>query len=159
MDYKISVIIPTYNAEDYLLEAVESVKNQTISFDKIELVLVDDNSNDSTKSILRQLSEENENIKSIFLEGNSGTASKPRNEGIKNASSPYIMFLDNDDVLYSKMCEVMYDAIDSNGVDVVSCRYNIDSGKSSKSPYSFLDNFNPKKFKDFKGKYPEKFVY
>ena len=53
----------------------------------------------------------------------------------------------------------MYDAIDSNGVDVVSCRYNIGSGKSSKSPYSFLDNFNPKKFKDFNGKYENGKIY
>ena len=83
MEYKIGVIIPTYNAEDYLLEAVESVKKQTIGFEHIELILVDDNSNDSTKSILKDLSDENENIKSIFLDGNSGTASKPRNEGIK----------------------------------------------------------------------------
>ena len=159
MDYKISVIIPTYNAENYLLEAVESVKNQTFGFENIELILVDDNSNDNTKSILKQLSEENENIKSIFLDGNSGTASRPRNEGIKNASSPYIMFLDNDDVLYPQMCEVMYNTIDSNGADVVSCRYNIDSEKSSKTPYSFLDNFDSKKFKEFKGKYENQTIF
>lgn len=67
MNYKLSVIIPTYNAEDYLLEAVESVKKQTLGFENIELILVDDNSNDSTKEILTNLSSEYENIKSIFF--------------------------------------------------------------------------------------------
>ena len=49
MDYKISVIIPTYNAEKYLMDAVDSVINQTIGFENIELLLIDDNSNDGTK--------------------------------------------------------------------------------------------------------------
>lgn len=159
MDYKISVIIPTYNAENYILDAVKSVKNQTIGFDNIELILVDDNSNDNTKSILKRLSEENSNINAIFLDDNSGTASKPRNEGVRNANSPYIMFLDNDDVFYPQICEVMFNTIDSNNVDVVSCRYNIESENSSASPKSFLDNFNPKKFNDFKGIYKNKEIH
>lgn len=148
MNYKISVIIPTYNAEDYLLDAVESIKNQTLGFENIELILVDDNSSDNTKTILKDLNQSYENIKSIFLEGNSGTASQPRNLGIDNASSDYIMFLDNDDIYYPKMCEEMYNTIHDNNVDVVSCRYDI----NTKRPNSFLDNFNPKKY-EFKGKY------
>ena len=148
MNYKLSIIIPTYNAENYLLEAINSIKNQTIGFDNIEIILVDDNSSDNTKAILKELSQEHENIKSVFLNDNSGTASQPRNVGIENASSPYIMFLDNDDIYYPKMCEEMYNAINDNDVDVVSCRYDI----NSKIPNSFLDNFNPEKY-DFKGKY------
>ena len=148
MSYKLSIIIPTYNAENYLLEAINSIKNQTIGFDNIEIILVDDNSSDNTKAILKELSQEHENIKSVFLNDNSGTASQPRNVGIENASSPYIMFLDNDDIYYPKMCEEMYNAINDNDVDVVSCRYDI----NSKIPNSFLDNLNPEKY-DFKGKY------
>ena len=78
MNCKLTVIIPTYNAEDHILESVHSVKEQSFGFENIELILVDDNSKDSTKSILKELSEKHENIKSIFLEENSGTASKPR---------------------------------------------------------------------------------
>ena len=148
MNYKLSIIIPTYNAENYLLEAINSIKNQSFGFENIEIILVDDNSSDNTKTILKELSQENENVKSIFLNDNSGTASQPRNVGIENASSPYIMFLDNDDIYYPKMCEEMYNAINDNGVDVVSCRYDI----NSEIPKSFLDNFNPEKY-DFKGKY------
>ena len=155
MNPKISIIIPTYNAEDYLLEAVDSIRNQTIGFENIELILVDDNSSDSTKSLLKELSQDYENIKTIFLEGNSGTASRPRNEGIKNASSDYVMFLDNDDIYYHDMCEVMYEAINSYDADVASCRYHINSVNSSKTPKSFLDKFTPYEFKDFNGEYDE----
>ena len=150
MEYKISVIIPTYNAEDYLLEAVNSIRKQTIGFENIELILVDDNSNDNTKAILHELSNE-PNIKSIFLSENSGTASQPRNEGIKAATSNYIMFLDNDDIYYPQICEVMHNAIDKNNADVASCRYDI----NKKSPHSFTDDFNPKNYKNFKGIYDE----
>ena len=148
MTYKLTVIIPTYNAENYLLEAVNSIKEQSLGFENIELILVDDNSRDNTKAILNELSENYENIKSILLEENSGTASQPRNIGIENASSSYIMFLDNDDIYYPKMCEEMYNAINDNDVDVVSCRYDI----NNKVPNSFLDNFNPENH-DFKGRY------
>ena len=130
------------------MEAINSIKNQSFGFENIEIILVDDNSSDNTKTILKELSQENENVKSIFLNDNSGTASQPRNVGIENASSPYIMFLDNDDIYYPKMCEEMYNPINDNGVDVVSCRYDI----NSEIPNSFLDNFNPEKY-GFKGKY------
>ena len=49
MTYKLTVIIPTYNAENYILEAVNSIKEQSLGFENIELILVDDNSNDKTK--------------------------------------------------------------------------------------------------------------
>ena len=150
MNFKLSIIIPTYNAENYLLEAVNSIKNQTIGFENIEVLLVDDNSNDNTKNILKELDQTYENIKSIFLEDNSGTASQPRNVGVDKASSDYIMFLDNDDIYYPQMCEEMYNTIDKNNVDVVSCRYDINNNR----PNSFLDDFNPEKY-DFKGRYDE----
>ena len=64
--YKLSVIIPTYNAEKYLLGAIESVKSQTIGFENIELILVDDNSSDNTKSILEGLNAKYEMSKLFF---------------------------------------------------------------------------------------------
>ena len=120
--YKLSVIIPTYNAENYVLDAIESVKSQTIGFENIELILVDDNSSDNTKSILERLNAKYENVKTIFLEGNSGSPSKPRNIGIQNSSTDYIMFLDNDDSFCDDFCEKMYSTIRSNEAEIVTCK-------------------------------------
>lgn len=137
--YKLSIIIPTYNAENYLLEAIESVKNQTIGFENIELILVDDNSSDNTKSILKDLSEKYENVKTIFLEENSGSPSKPRNIGIENSSTDFIMFLDNDDTFCDDFCEKMYSTIISKDAEIVTCRnYDVTDGKVSKY-HSILD--------------------
>ena len=96
LKYKISVIIPTFNAEDYLLEAVDSIKNQTMGFENIEVILVDDKSSDKTPDLIKELSQKYENVKSIILEENTGTASGPRNRGIKESSANYVIFLDND---------------------------------------------------------------
>ena len=153
MKYKISVIIPTFNAEDYLLEAVESIKNQTMGFENIEVLLVDDKSSDKTPDLITELSQKYENVKSKILEENTGTASGPRNRGIKESSADYVIFLDNDDILYPEMCQKLYETIENEEADIVNCRYNIDSKNSSKSPYSFLDNFNPENYPDFKGEF------
>ena len=98
LKYKISVIIPTFNAEDYLLEAFESIKNQSMGFESIEVILVDDKSSDKTPDLIKELSKEYENVKSIILEENTGTASGPRNKGIEESSADYVIFLDNDDI-------------------------------------------------------------
>ena len=133
MNPKISVIVPTYNAEDYLINAVNSVINQTFGFENIELILVDDNSNDGTKDIIKELSEMYENINVIFLEENSGSPSKPRNIGIKKAKSEYIMFLDNDDTYCPDFCQKMYETIEQYGSDFITCRnYDNVNGKVSR---------------------------
>ena len=153
LKYKISVIIPTFNAEDYLLEAFESIKNQSMGFESIEVILVDDKSSDKTPDLIKELSKEYENVKSIILEENTGTASGPRNKGIEESSADYVIFLDNDDILYPEMCQKLYETIKNEEADIVNCRYNIDSKNSSKSPNSFLDKFNPNDYPDFKGEF------
>ena len=145
MSYKISVIIPTYNAENYLLDAVNSVKNQTIGFENIELIIVDDNSNDNTKYILNELSENHENIKTFSLENNSGSAGQPRNIGLEHTTADYIMFLDSDDRYLPNMCEVMLDTITKYDGDIVSCRFNQESDDETIVPYYYLENLNPGK--------------
>lgn len=120
----LTVIIPTFNAE-YIERVVDSVINQTIGFENIELIIVDDNSTDNTKQILENFSAKYENIKPIFLKENSGTPSKPRNIGIKNSTTDYIMFLDQDDEYTPEMCEKMYSTITKDDVDLVMCRYSI----------------------------------
>lgn len=54
-DYLISIILPTFNAEKYLRRCIDSIINQTFDFNKIELIIIDDNSTDSTKNILKNI--------------------------------------------------------------------------------------------------------
>ena len=139
MNPKISVIVPTYNAESYLMNAVNSVINQSFGFENIELILIDDNSNDGIMDILNDLSRKYENIKTIFLEENSGSPSKPRNIGIDNASCEYVMFLDNDDEYVEDFCKKMYDTIENHQCDIVTCRnYDVVKGEYQKY-HSVLD--------------------
>lgn len=120
-DYEVSIIIPIYNAKNTLERAIVSVMNQTIGFDNIELILVDDNSSDDSKEIINSFSTKHENIIPIFLQKNSGWASKPRNVGMKESSSPLIMFMDSDDEYSETMCETMVNTIKDNDCDLVSC--------------------------------------
>jgi glycosyltransferase involved in cell wall biosynthesis len=86
----VSVIIPTYNRLDFLLEAIESVQSQ--DYDHLELIVVDDGSTDGTKDKLKDME-----ITYIFIE-HSGRPGYVRNMGVKQSRGEYIAFLDSDDL-------------------------------------------------------------
>ena len=92
----ISVIIPCYNQMNYLFDAVTSILEQQIS--DLEIIIVDDGSTDISHAVLNDLKQDSR-IK-IFMQDNQGAASA-RNLGIKNATKPYLAFLDADDVWLS----------------------------------------------------------
>ncbi len=137
--YKISVIIPVYNAEEYLKNTVESVINQSMGFENIELILVDDCSTDSSRDIISNYANKFNNVVPIFAKTNHGMASYGRNVGIEKANSDYVMFLDNDDLLDLEICEKLYDLIITEDADLSCCNRVIDDGKSEVS-YSFNKN-------------------
>ena len=96
----ISIIIPVYNAEKYILETIHTIKNQT--YKNWEAIFVDDCSEDRSKKIIEeQLSTR---IKLLTLKKHSGTAIA-RNEGIKIANGKYLAFLDADDLWDNKKLE------------------------------------------------------
>lgn len=143
VDYKISMIIPTFNVEDDLKRAINSLLNQTIGFENIEVLLVDDFSTDNTRQLILDYAKQYDNIKYIFLESNSGSAGKPRNIGIKNASADYIMFLDNDDEYVPEACEILYNKILESDVNMIICSktnniYNVDD---KPEPINEIPNF------------------
>ena len=119
--YKISVIMPVYNAEEYLEDTLNSVINQTIGFENIELIIVDDCSTDNSRDILERYSEKYPNIKVIIMDKNSGCPGIPRNVGIKNATSDYIMFIDDDDEYFPEICDKLYNTIISENADIAVC--------------------------------------
>lgn len=142
-DYKISMIIPTFNVEDDLKRAIDSLLNQTIGFKNIEVLLVDDFSTDKTRQVILDYASEYNNIKYIFLDSNSGSAGKPRNIGIKNASADYIMFLDNDDEYVPEACKILYEKIIESDVNMIICSKtnNIYSVKDKPKPITDNPNF------------------
>ena len=89
----ISIIIPVYNVEAYIAECIESVLNQ--SYRNLELILVDDGSQDNSAKICREYSLNDSRIK--FLQKENGGASDARNLGLENAKGEYVTFLDSDD--------------------------------------------------------------
>ena len=127
-EYLISIISPIYNAEKYLHNTIDSIINQTIGFENLELILVDDKSTDGTKKIIEEYASKYKNIKPIFQEKNSGFPGVGRNKGLDIATSDYIMFIDADDEYEIDACERLYMTITKNECDLVKFKYKqIDS--------------------------------
>lgn len=91
----ISVVIPAYNVESCINRSVSSVLNQ--SFDDLEVIIIDDGSNDRTPSICDELAKKDHRVK-VLHQKNSGV-SEARNVGIRHSLGKYIFFLDADDWL------------------------------------------------------------
>lgn len=105
-DVKLSIIIPVYNAEEFLNKCVESVLNQTHS--NFELILVDDGSKDRSLELCKDFSKKDNRVK-VFTQLNSGQ-SKARNLGLDNATGEYIAFVDSDDWVDSDYFELLLKA-------------------------------------------------
>lgn len=112
--YKITIIVPTYNVELYIQEAIDSIFNQTMPFADIQVIIVDDYSDDKTLEIVNSKYSQYENVEVIRLNQSSGAAGKPRNIGIKHAKGKYIMFLDPDDLFEKDALETLYKEINEN---------------------------------------------
>lgn len=120
MDYKISVIIPVYNVENYLENTLGSIISQSIGFENLEIILIDDKSTDNSAKIIKNYMKKYDNIKGIFLEEGSGFPGKPRNIGLNYVTSDYVMFLDSDDYLEKNACEILYNVVQEENADIVS---------------------------------------
>jgi glycosyltransferase involved in cell wall biosynthesis len=117
----VSIIIPTYNSEKYIREALESALNQT--YRNIEIIVVDDGSTDNTKEVLKHYLDR---IQYIYKK-NAGPASA-RNVGIKHAKGEYIAFLDSDDMWLPEKIELQLGVfVKDQRIGLVSCNdYEID---------------------------------
>ena len=136
----ISVIIPVYNAENYLDKTIDSVINQSLGFDNIELILIDDNSKDNSKKIIERYCDKYENIIAYYSEENHGFPGFGRNMGLKLATSEYIMFLDNDDEYDADICKNLLDAMVDIDADMASCgRVLINDISEIKDDYQWID--------------------
>ena len=125
MNYKISVIVATYNSGDFLNEFLESICSQTMGFENIEVIFVDDASTDRyTLGLLEEFSKKYSNVSAVFLDENSGFPGTSRNKGLDLASGEYVIFADHDDSYEKDAFEVMYDKIASENADFLFTNYN-----------------------------------
>lgn len=119
-DYKVSIVIATYNSTDSLIKLVDSIKEQSIGFDNIELLLVDDNStNEDTINLIQAYGADLNNCSFILLDENHDFPGAARNEGLKIASGEFIIFADHDDSYEKDAFEVLYNKAKENNADLV----------------------------------------
>lgn len=119
---KVSIIIPVYNVEKYIGECIESAIKQTLN--DIEIICVNDASTDASLSIILKYAKQDKRIKVISYETNK-SASQARKDGVLQADSEYIMFLDGDDYLERTACENLYNVISKKKVDMVHFGTNV----------------------------------
>lgn len=126
-DYKLSVVIPAYNAQKFISRCISSALASDLK--EIEVIAVDDGSTDETKDILSWY----ENMypqffKKIFKEN--GGAAEARNYGIAESKGHYIAFIDSDDMIRPDAYSTMYDSLQKTGADIAIGRlYKVDNDK------------------------------
>lgn len=112
----VSVLMPAYNAEKYIVEAIESILNQT--FTDLEFIIINDNSTDSTEKIIEAYSQKDNRIRYICNPVNLGI-SKTRNLLINEARGQYIAWLDSDDVAQEQRLQIQFSFLKENNYTMV----------------------------------------
>lgn len=132
MDKLISVIVPIYNVENYLIKCVESILNQ--SYKNLEIILVDDGSKDNCPTICDEYLKKDHRIKVIHKKN--GGLSDARNAGLKIAKGDYISFIDSDDYIDKDMYKFLVEDLIDNNADIAACNikyvYEIDGHETVK---------------------------
>lgn len=117
---KVSIIVPVYHVEKYLIRCVNSLINQTLK--EIEIILVDDGSPDACPNICDKLALQDSRIQVIHkINGGLGFA---RNSGIEMATGEFIAFVDSDDYVDLNMFDCLYTQVKSDRLDTVFCGFH-----------------------------------
>jgi len=141
---KVSVIIPVYNVERYLDRCINSVMEQ--SNIKLEILLINDGSNDSSGEICDEFARTDDRIR-VFHQKNRGVSSA-RNKGIDNATGDWICFVDADDWIEPNSIEKIINGNDEKEVDYIIARSFINrDGMTIDERYPFSNNLIGKDYK------------
>lgn len=135
--YDFSIVVAVYNSEEYIAETIESVLNQDFDFTRIQLILVDDGSTDSSLTLCEKYALTHpDNI--ILIHKTNGGASSARNVGVFFATGKYINFLDSDDKLGVNVCSEVYKFFEANQnkTDAVTIKVKIFGDKTGESWYN-----------------------
>ena len=122
-DYKVSVLISSYNYAHIIGETFESIRNQTFNFDDIEVIFVDDKSSDNSVEVIQKFVDEYDNVKLYITPEGEGGVSFSCNWSMELASADYITFVDSDDKLTPKFIESVYKEMTENDVDIVKTSF------------------------------------
>ena len=139
----ISVIIPVYNVKDYLSRCVDSVLSQT--YHNLEIWIVDDGSTDGSDRICDEYAEKDDRIKVIHKEN--GGLSEARNLALDKMSGRFIIFVDSDDYIHSKMIDRLYQYITKYDADIAACRQR----QGKENTFNKTSNEMVKSIKIFEG--------
>lgn len=137
-EYKVTMIVPIYNMEDFLAECLDSLVAQTIAPEEMEILLIDDGSPDNSIEIMEQYAAKYSNMK-ILRKENEGL-SRTRNYGIARAKGKYIMYIDADDTLSPETVKEVTDFFDKHYDEVDLVTYNeipIINGKYGQPHYRY----------------------
>jgi|GEM_PF-121104 len=119
METLISVIVPVYRTEKYLVNCIESIRKQT--YTNLEIVLVDDGSDDESGKICDDFAKKDERIK-VYHTENHGL-SHARNYGIEHSTGDYIAFVDSDDMIHERFMQYLYDLCVQHKADIAQCDF------------------------------------
>tara|TARA_B100000945_G_scaffold321092_1_gene333786 strand:- start:6386 stop:7384 length:999 start_codon:yes stop_codon:yes gene_type:complete len=137
-DPKISVLMPVYNDEEYILEAIESILNQT--YINFEFIIVNDGSTDNSLKIIQSFNDKR--IKIINNDKNRGIAYS-LNKGLDIVECKYIARIDANDVAHPTRLAVQKEYLDQNEVDLVGTNYIVIDKNSSIIRYGSIREFDP----------------
>lgn len=140
---KITIIVPIYNVEKYLQQALNSVEGQT--YKNLEVLLIDDGSTDNSSKIAKEYTKKDKRF--ILIQQENKGLSGARNTGLDNATGKYIMFLDSDDFFEETACETLYNCIEKTNADYVIGNYTNTNEDGTKWQKPVFDKENYKEFK------------
>ena len=133
----ISFAIPSYNSQEYMSHAIESI---LVGGEDVEIIIVNDGSSDDTQKIIDWYAKNYNNV--VSIEKENGGVADARNRGIEAAKGDYIAFMDNDDLIPADMISKLYNSITKNNCDVaIAPLYRlIDSGYTIHCNLPFMED-------------------
>ena len=126
--YKISVVMPVYNAADYIAQAMETVLSQTLT--DFELICVDDGSSDKSVEIIKSFAKKDERVK--LVEISHIGVSTARNKGLLKSRGEYVIFLDADDFYENTLLEKLYVTAKEHNLDIVATDFDLYDNKKAR---------------------------
>lgn len=133
---KVSIIVPIYNAEEYLTKCLDTLVRQTLS--DIEIILINDASTDTSPQIIEAYQEKYPQLIVQIHQGENAGQGVARNMGLRMANGKYILFVDSDDYVDVDICKKLYLQAEATSSDIVCCEYYETNASSTReiSPYS-----------------------